>query len=49
MLPAIVAAKKEGVKLLYLPPMQDTPFPQTDGMEFYFVETLHDVVASFSG
>ncbi|TFJ92116.1 YifB family Mg chelatase-like AAA ATPase [Lentibacillus salicampi] len=49
MLPAIVAAKKEGIKLLYLPPMQDTPFPQIDGMEFCFVETLHDVVASFSG
>src|SRR5699024_5024451 len=44
-LPAIVAAKKEGIKLLYLPPMQDTPFSQIDGMEFCFVETLHDVVA----
>ncbi|GAA0432141.1 YifB family Mg chelatase-like AAA ATPase [Lentibacillus halophilus] len=49
MLPAIVAAKKEGFKQLYLPPMKDMPFPQIDGMECCFVETLHDVVASFSG
>ncbi|GAA0615549.1 YifB family Mg chelatase-like AAA ATPase [Virgibacillus siamensis] len=49
MLPAIVAAKKEGVKLLYLPAMKDMPFPQIDGMECCFVETLQDVIASFSG
>ena len=49
MLPAIIAAKKEGFKLLYFPPMKDMPFPQIDDMEFCFVETLHDVIASFSG
>ncbi|WP_229671708.1 magnesium chelatase domain-containing protein [Lentibacillus kapialis] len=49
MLPAIVAAKKEGVNHLCLTPMKDTPFPQIDGMDYCFVETLHDVVASFSG
>ncbi len=49
MLPAIVAAKKEGIKHLYLPPMKHTPMPKIDDMELCFVETLHDVVASFSG
>src|SRR5699024_10220945 len=49
MLPAIVAAKKENIKILYLPPIDDFPLEQMEGIEFRFVETLHDVIESFSG
>lgn len=48
MLPAIVAAKKEKVKILYLPPMTNFPITQMDGMEFRFVETLQETIESFS-
>jgi len=49
MLPAIMAAKKEGVKILYLPRLQDIPLETIDGIEFRFVETLQEVIDSFSG
>ena len=49
MLPAIVSAKKEGIKILYLPPMVDTPITQIEGLEFRFVETLQETIESFSG
>ncbi|SHG03676.1 magnesium chelatase family protein [Ornithinibacillus halophilus] len=49
MLPAIVAAKKEGFKTLYLPSMKDTPLSHIDGIEIRFVETLQEVIESFSG
>src|SRR5699024_5015589 len=49
MLPAIMAAKKEGVKILYLPPMSDFPLIQIEGIELRFVETLQETIGSFSG
>lgn len=49
MLPAIIAAKQEGFKRLYLPVDYDLPIHQIDGIDFYFVETLQDVIDSFSG
>lgn len=49
MLPAIIAAKKEGFKRLYLPVDHELPIHHIDGIEFYFAETLQDVIDSFSG
>lgn len=49
MLPEIIAARQEGFKILYLPPMPDMPINQIDGIEFRFAETLQDVIESFSG
>ncbi|OZU88227.1 hypothetical protein CIL03_11270 [Virgibacillus indicus] len=49
MLPAIVAAKKENIKVLCLPPMHDFPLQSMEGIEFRFVETLQEVIESFSG
>lgn len=49
MLPAIMAARKEKVKILYLPPIPDINLTYIDGLEFRFVETLQDVIESFSG
>lgn len=49
MLPAIIAAKKEGFKILYLPRMENIPFESIDGIELRFVETLQEVIDSFSG
>ncbi|MFY3790509.1 YifB family Mg chelatase-like AAA ATPase [Ureibacillus sp. MALMAid1270] len=49
MLPAIIAARKEGFKILYLPRILDVPFDSIDGIEFRFVETLQEVIDSFSG
>ncbi|RKQ13186.1 ATP-binding protein [Oceanobacillus bengalensis] len=49
MLPAIIAARKEGFKTLYLPKMHDVPLSTIDGIEFRYVETLQEVVESFSG
>ncbi|WP_082918175.1 magnesium chelatase domain-containing protein [Oceanobacillus sp. Castelsardo] len=49
MLPAIIAAKKEGFKILYLPPLENSPLSHIEGLEIRFVETLHDVIESFSG
>lgn len=49
MLPAIIAAKKQGIQILYLPPMNDFPLRQIEGMEIRVVETLQEVIASFSG
>ncbi|WP_068675261.1 YifB family Mg chelatase-like AAA ATPase [Oceanobacillus sp. Castelsardo] len=49
MLPAIMAARKEGFEILYLPRIQDVPLETIDGLEFRFVETLQEVIDSFSG
>src|SRR5699024_285655 len=49
MLPAIISARQEGFEILYLPPIEDIPLTQIDGIEFRFVETLQDVIESFSG
>lgn len=49
MLPAIIAARKENVKILYLPRMDDIPLTHIDRLEFRFVDTLHEVIESFSG
>ncbi|RDW21442.1 magnesium chelatase [Oceanobacillus arenosus] len=49
MLPAVVAAKKEKIKILYLPPMPDFPLQSIEGIEFRFAETLQEVIDSFSG
>lgn len=49
MLPAIIAAQKENVKILYLPSMTDMPITEIDGTELRFVNTLQEVIESFSG
>lgn len=49
MLPAIIAAKREGFKIVYLPRMKDLPINHIQGIEMRFVETLHEVIESFSG
>src|SRR5699024_3615690 len=46
MLPAILAAKREGIKILYLPKIEDFPLQSIEGIEFRFVETLQDVIES---
>lgn len=48
MLLAIMAAKKEKIKKLYLPPLKDIPLTHIEGMEFHFARTLHEVIESFS-
>lgn len=48
MLPAIIAARKENIKILYLPPVNDFPLSAMEGLELRFVETLSDVITSFS-
>ncbi|MBN6205367.1 YifB family Mg chelatase-like AAA ATPase [Ralstonia pickettii] len=49
MLPAVIAAKKEEIKILYLPEMDDLPLQFIEGIELRFVETLQQVIESFSG
>ncbi|MBM7570063.1 YifB family Mg chelatase-like AAA ATPase [Aquibacillus albus] len=49
MLPAILAAKKEGFKILYLPLMENFPLRQIQGLELRFVRSLNEVVQSLSG
>lgn len=49
MLPAILAAKKQNINILYLPYIDDLPFTKLDGIELRFVHTLDDVVQSLSG
>ncbi len=49
MLPAIIAAKRQGVRILYLPRMDNFPIQQIKGMEIRIVETLQEVIESFSG
>jgi len=49
MLPAILAAKTAGFTILYLPPLDDFPLQQMEGLVFRFVETLQEVIESFSG
>lgn len=49
MLPANVAARKEGVDILYLPPIHGIPLTHIEGLELRYVETLQEVIDSFSG
>ncbi len=49
MLPYVMAARKLGVKKLYLPASAALPFSQMDGMEMIFVRHLKDVLDSMSG
>jgi len=49
MLPAILAAKTAGFTILYLPPLDDFLLQQIEGLVFRFVETLQEVIESFSG
>ncbi|MFB4167287.1 magnesium chelatase domain-containing protein [Virgibacillus sp. JSM 102003] len=44
MLPAIVAAKKEDMKILYLPPINDFPLDHIHEIELRFVEILHEAI-----
>lgn len=48
-LPAILAAKNEGIKILYLPRIDDFPLQHLEGVELRFVHTLQEVIESFSG
>ncbi|WP_428909798.1 YifB family Mg chelatase-like AAA ATPase [Niallia sp. Krafla_26] len=48
MLPAIMAAKQAGYQTLYLPYIPDLPFQQMDGIRLIFVQTLKEVIQSFS-
>ena len=49
MMPAIIAAKQEGFKTLYLPFVNELPFQQIDGLELRFVQNIEEVIQSFSG
>ncbi|WP_035317859.1 ATP-binding protein, partial [Heyndrickxia coagulans] len=49
MLPYVMAARKLGVKKLYLPASAALPFSQMDGMDMIFVRHLKDVLDSLSG
>ncbi|KYC64502.1 YifB family Mg chelatase-like AAA ATPase [Heyndrickxia coagulans] len=49
MLPAILAARNEGIKVLYLPIDTDLPFRQLEGIELRFVKNVEEVIQSFSG
>jgi magnesium chelatase family protein len=49
MLPAILSAKRQGFKILYLPPISDVPIQRIEGIEFRFVQCIDDVIQSFSG
>jgi len=48
-IPAILAAKKEGFNILYLPHVEHFPLKQLEGIEFRFVHSLQEVIASFCG
>lgn len=49
MLPVIIAAKKEDIKIVYLPSTIDMPITEVKGIELRFVNTLQEVIESFSG
>lgn len=49
MLPAIIAARKENIKILYLPRLTHMPIMDIEGIELRFVSTLQEVIESFSG
>ncbi|WP_240795360.1 YifB family Mg chelatase-like AAA ATPase [Aquibacillus halophilus] len=49
MLPAVLAAQKEGFSILYLPWIDNFPLKQMKGIELRFVRSLSDVIESFSG
>lgn len=49
MLPAIIAAKKEKIKTLYLPKVDYLPFGSIEGIELRFVESLQEVTQILSG
>lgn len=45
----LLLRRKENINVLYMPPLEDIPIHTMEGMEFRFVETLQDVIESFSG
>lgn len=49
MLPAILAAKKVGFKVLYLPYIEEISQTRFAGLEFRFASTLSEVIESFTG
>ncbi|WEG13399.1 YifB family Mg chelatase-like AAA ATPase [Pullulanibacillus sp. KACC 23026] len=49
MLPAILSAKRQGFKVLYVPPILDVPIHKIEGIECRFVYSIDDVIPSFSG
>ncbi|MFS0864566.1 magnesium chelatase domain-containing protein [Fredinandcohnia sp. 179-A 10B2 NHS] len=49
MLPAILAAKKHHIKILYLLYIEDLPFSEIEGIELRFVHSIQEVIQSFSG
>src|SRR5690625_3615625 len=49
MLLALIAARGEGFKAVYLPYMPEMSLKRIEGIELRFVETLADVITSFSG
>lgn len=49
MLPAIMAARNEHIKILYLPYNCDLPIRQMDDMELRFVKHINEVIESLSG
>lgn len=49
MLPAIIAARQQGFKVLYLPEMDDVPLHQVEGIEFRFVKHFVMSLTPFPG
>ncbi|WLR50670.1 YifB family Mg chelatase-like AAA ATPase [Bacillus tianshenii] len=49
MLPAIMAAKKNGIEHLYLPFDENLPLEYIDGVKLHFVQHLQDVIHSLTG
>ncbi|WP_141604454.1 YifB family Mg chelatase-like AAA ATPase [Terrilactibacillus laevilacticus] len=49
MLPAVLAAKKEKVKQLYLPVIPDLPLTRIEGIDLHFVHSLAELLQTLSG
>jgi magnesium chelatase family protein len=49
MLPAVLAAKRLGLKRLYMPFDQTLPTLEIDGLELIYVNSLHEVIQHLSG
>lgn len=49
MLPAVLAAKKLGMKKLFLPFDRDLPHIEFEGLELIYVATVHDVIQYLAG
>lgn len=48
-LPAVIAARQLGYKILYLPPIANNPFMDLKGLKFRYVQTIQNVLSSLSG